>query len=164
MASGDTLLVFVPHANQPPASGYATFDTRNTHLVLDFDDSTDEYAYFPGVLPRNYASGGVTATVIWLATSATSGNVVWAVAWERHQDDATDLDADSFAADQTVTVACASASGEPSYDGIAFTDGAQMDSLAAGESFRLRIYRDADNASDTLVGDAELLRIEVQET
>jgi hypothetical protein len=39
-----------------------------------------------------------------------------------------------------------------------------MDSLAAGESFRLRIYRDADNGSDTMTNDAELLRIEVRET
>jgi len=164
MASGDTLLVFVPHSNQPPSSNYATFDTRNDHLVLDFDPTSDEYAYFPGVLPRNYASSGVTVTIIWLASAAITGDVVWAVAWERHQDDVTDLDADNFAADQTVTAPCASASGEPSYDTIAFTDGAQMDSLAVGESFRLRIYRDATNEDDDMTGDAELLRIEVKET
>jgi len=164
MASGDTLLVFTPQCNQPPATIYATFVNRNVHLLLAFDDATDEYAYFPGVLPRNYANGGTTVTIIWLAASATEGEVVWAVAWERHQDDVTDLDADSFAADQTVTATCASATGEPAYDTIAFTNGAQMDSLAAGESFRLRIYRDANNGDDDMAGDAQLLRIEIQET
>jgi len=59
---------------------------------------------------------------------------------------------------------CASATGEPAYDTIAFTNGAQMDSLAAGESFRLRIYRDANNGDDDMAGDAQLLRIEIQET
>ena len=164
MASGDTLLVFVPHTNQPPATVYATFDTRNSHLILDFDAATDEYAYFPGVLPRNYGSSGVTATIIWLATTAVAGEVVWAMAWERHQDDAFDLDADGFAADQTVTATCANVSGEAAYDTIAFTDGAQMDSVAVGESFRLRIYRDANNGDDDMAGDAELLRIEIRET
>lgn len=164
MASGDTLLVFTPHGNQPPTTVYATFTTRNTHLLLAFDAAADEYAYFAGVLPRNYAGSGVTVTIIWLAATATSGEAVWAVAWERHQDDATDLDADSFAADQTVTATCANVSGEPAYDTIAFTDGAQMDSLAVGESFRLRIFRDADNGDDDMVGDAQLLRIEVRET
>jgi len=164
MASGNTLCVFTPQCNQPPATVYATLTTRNNHLLLAFDDAADEYAYFPGVLPRHYGGGGVTVTIIWLAASATSGEVVWAVAWERHQDDALDMDADSFAADQTVTATCASATGEPAYDTIAFTNGAEMDSLAVGESFRLRIYRDANNADDDMAGDAQLLRIEVRET
>jgi len=164
MASGDTLCVFTPHSNQPPATVYATFTTRNTHLLLAFDDTTNEYAYFPGVLPRNYAGGGVTVTVIWLAATATDGSALWTMAWERHEDDVTDLDADSFAADHAVLAHCASASGEPSYDAIAFDDGADMDSLAVGESFRLRIFRHADDGTDDMVGDAQLGRIEVRET
>ena len=39
-----------------------------------------------------------------------------------------------------------------------------MDSVAVGEGFRLRINRDADNILDTLVGDAELLFVELKET
>ena len=59
MASGDTLATFFPEDNEPPASAYATFDTRNAHPVLDFDGSTaDEEAVFTGVLPRNYATAG----------------------------------------------------------------------------------------------------------
>ena len=37
MASGDTLNVFTPLQNEPPASIYATLDVRNLHPVLDFD-------------------------------------------------------------------------------------------------------------------------------
>lgn len=163
MASGDTLLTFTPLANQPPASSYATFDIRNGHVILDFDASADEQALFGDVLPRHYAGGGVTVTLVWLATTATSGNVVWSVAIER-DDTATDLDADSFATANTATAATSATSGAPTYTTIAFTNGAQMDSLAAGEAFRLRVQRTGTSGSDTMTGDAELLAVEVKET
>lgn len=164
MASGDSLAIYTAHMGQPPAANYATLSSRNTHLILQFNDTTDESIYFPGVMPRNYAGGGVTVRICWMATSATTNEVVWAVAWERHEDDAFDLDGDGFAAARTVTATAPSASGEVSYDDIAFTDGAQMDSVAAGESFRLHVYRDADDGDDDMVGDAELLRVEIRET
>ena len=164
MASGDTLAYWTALSNQPPAASLATLDSRNGHPVLDFDAATDESAVFPGVMPDAYAGGGVTVTLVWLASTATTGDVVWNAAFERHQDDIDDLDADSFAAVQAATGTTASASGEPQYTAIAFTNGAQMDSVAAGESFRLKITRDADNGSDTMTGDAELLRVILSET
>jgi len=163
MASGDTLLTFTPLANQPPASTYATFDTRNGHVVLDFDASADEVAVFGDVLPRHYAGGGVTVTLVWMATTATSGNVVWSVAIER-DDTATDLDTDSFATANTATAAAPATSGAPAYTTIAFTNGAQMDSLAVGEAFRLKVQRTGSSGSDTATGDAELLAVEIKET
>ena len=163
MASGDTLLTFTPLANQPPASTYATFDTRNGHVVLDFDASADEVAVFGDVLPRHYAGGGVTVTLVWMATTATSGNVVWSVAIERG-DTATDLDTDSFATANTATAAAPATSGAPAYTTIAFTNGAQMDSLAVGEAFRLKVQRTGSSGSDTATGDAELLAVEIKET
>ena len=164
MASGDTLIAFTPNANNPPASNAATFDTRNDHLVLDFDAGSDESAIFPGVLPNAYAGGGLTVSLVWMASTATTNDVRWDVAIERHQDDTTDLGSDDFAAANSVTATTASASGEPQYTDVTFTDGADMDSLAATESFRLKVTRDADNAADTMAGDAELLRVVVAET
>lgn len=161
MASGDTLLVFTPLHNEPPASAYATLDMRNAHPVLDFDDSTDESAVFTAVLPQRYGGGGVTVYLHWAATSATSGDVVWAVAFER---DNTDLDADSFAAAQSATDTTDATSGVITTTSVAFTDGAQMDSLAVGEVFRLMVTRDADNVADTMSGDAELVAVEIRET
>jgi hypothetical protein len=164
MASGDTLCVFTSLHNEPPSSNAATLDTRNQHSVLDFDAASDESAVFGSVMPRHYDGGGVTVSLIWLASTATEGDVVWNVAFERHQDDTDDLDSDSFAAVNAATATCASASGEPQYTDVAFTDGADMDSVAAGESFRLKVTRDADNESDDMTGDAELLRAEIRET
>ncbi len=168
MASADTLAVFTPHSNEPPSSNFATLDTRNGHLILDFDASTDETAIFAGVLPNNYAATtGLTVTIVWMASSATSGTVVWEAGFERHSDDDIDLDSDSFAANNhSGAVTAPSASGEVSYDDITFTDGSDMDSLAANESFRLRVTRDADgtNGTDDMTGDSEILRVIIRET
>ncbi len=164
MATGDTLLIFAPQSGEAVSSNYATFDTRNLHPVLDFDASTNESVVFSGVMPRNYAgTTGVTVYLHYSMTSATSGDVDWDVAWERIGDQALDIDADSFAAVNSVdNTTVPGTSGNVDVVSIAFTDGADMDSVAAGEGFRLKITRDA--VSDTATGDAELRFIEVKET
>lgn len=162
MASGDTLASFVPQCNEPPASNYATLDTRNQHPVLDFDDTTNESAVFSAVMPRHYAGGGVTVYVHWAAT-ATSGDVDWDTAFERIGDQQQDIDVDGFAAAQSQNNNTVPAtSGLVDIISIAFTDGAQMDSVAVGEGFRLKVTRDA--ASDTAVGDTQLRFVEIKET
>lgn len=167
MASGDTMVIFRPNDNEPPASAFMTLDTRNSVPVLDADDTTDESAVFGAVLPSNYAGGGLTVTIVWMATSATTGGVSWDASFEAHPDDAFDIDADGFAsANNSGSATTASATGEQQYTSITFTDGADMDSVAAGESFRLKITRDANGttATDDMSGDAELLRVIVKET
>ena len=162
MASGESLWVFLPTDAQSTITTAAA-DTRNNHDVLDFDDSSDEDAVFPGVLPRNYAGGGLTVMLVWASTGAVVGSVVWLASWERIADSGQDLDSDSFAATQTATEACDGTNGSCTYTDITFTN-AQIDSLAKGEAFRLKVTRDADAGADTMVGDAELLRVEVRET
>ena len=166
MASGNTLIIFRAQDGRPTASNGATFDLRNVHPVLDFDDSTDEFAYFEGVLPSNYAGGGLTAYIHYAMTSAILLTVEWEVAFERIGDGSQDIDSDGFAAAQASgAVTVPATSGHVDIANIAFTDGAQIDSIAAGESFRLSINRDAnDGVNDTAVGDAELLFIEIKET
>jgi hypothetical protein len=166
MASGDTLCYFNALNNEPPSSNYATLDTRNGIFVLDFDADADEYAEFGGFMPRHYDGGGVTVVIGWMATDVivTPHNIVWNAAFKSVSDDADDLDVKAFAAANTATDAEASASGEVAYTTITFTDGADMDSVAAGEYFRLQIMRDADNGSDTLTDDAELVFVEIRET
>jgi hypothetical protein len=165
MASGDTLVVFRPLDNQPPATGYATFDTRNSIPVLDFDAASDEDAVFGAVLPRFYGGGGITATLYWLASSAVAGDVIWNAAFERNHANGDDLDADSFATAQAAAATTANGtSGKVITSTITFTDGAQIDSLAAGEAFRLKVTRDANAGGDTMAGDAELLMVELKET
>ncbi|RKY12813.1 MAG: hypothetical protein DRP52_04270 [Planctomycetota bacterium] len=140
-----------------------TLDTRNLHPVLDADASTDESAVFTGVMPRHYAGGGVTVYIHYAMSSATSGNIDWDAQFERIGDQQQDLDSDGFAAVQSVNnTTVPSTSGLVDIVSIAFTDGAQMDSIAVGESFRLKITRDA--SADTAAGDAELVAVEIKET
>src|SRR3990167_1149958 len=162
MASGNTLCVFTPHDNEPPSSNNARFDTRNGHLILLFDPTTAQVAIFTGILPRHYAGGGVTVYAHWSATSAVTGTIGWTIEIER-VGTALDVDADSFASAQTITAATVSGTaGILIITNVAITDGANMDSLAVGEIFRLRITRDV--ANDDAAGDAELHAIEIKET
>lgn len=163
MASGNTLLIFTPLAAEPPASFAATPDVRNQHPVLDFDDTTQETALFTGVLPRHYAGGGLTVRVHWAATSATSGTVGWDVAVERIGDGQQDLDADGFASAKTIAATDVPAtSGLVKITSADLASGDEMDNLAAGEAFRLRLRRDV--AADSAAGDAELLALEIEES
>lgn len=166
MASGDLLAVFHPRDNNPPASAYATVDTRDAIMVLDFGASSDKEAVFTGLM-ENYGGGGVTATIYWMATSATSGNAVWQGAFRSFTADADDIDTKSFAAfNSSGAQATASATGEHMEDTITFTDGADMDSVANGEWFHFKVRRDADDtsATDSMSGDAELVMVELRET
>lgn len=154
-----TLARFTPRENQPPATAFATLDTRNSIAVLDYDAATDEAAIFSGVIP-DYAnlSSGLKIRLAWMATTATSGNVRWGVQLERCT---TDLDADSF---DTATLVTSAANGTSGIVTIAEITVTSIDSLAVGDTFRIKIYRDADDATeDTMTGDAELIAVEVQQ-
>lgn len=164
MASGNTLVVFGPNDNEPPSANYATLDTRNGVPCLDFDGATDEEAVFSGVLPEHYAGGGLTVILKVAFSSAISGDSRWQADIERGT---TDIDSDSFTGSfQSAGGTANATSGITTDVSIAFTSGAQMDFLAAGERFRLKIRRDADGTSgvDDIVTDAELFAVHIKET
>lgn len=163
MASGDSLLIFLPMHNEPPGSNYATLDLRNAHPVLDFDASANESAVFTGVMPQSYDGGGVTVYLHYAMSSAVANTVDWDVAWEKIGDQQLDIDGDSFAAVNSVDdTTVPGTSGLVDVVSVAFTDGVDMDSVAAGESFRLKVTRDA--VSDDATGDAELVAVELRES
>jgi hypothetical protein len=151
-------IVFTPAQNNPPATIYATPDVRNSHPVLDFDAATSEEAIFPGVFWEDYDGEDVTATVVWAASTATSGNCKWNVMFERLAENDLDIDSDSFATAQTTTSAANATSGKLIHTVVTFTS-SQIDGLVAGEAFRLKVARHASDAADTMTGDAELLRV-----
>ena len=163
MATGDTLLIFTALHNTPPASNFATLDLRNVHPVLDFDASTAESAVFESVMPRSYGGGGLTVYIHYAMSSATSGDIDWDAAFERIGDQQLDIDSDSFATVNSVdTTTVPATSGNVDIVAITFTNGADMDSVAVGEAFRLKVTRDAGN--DSATGDAELLAVEIKES
>jgi hypothetical protein len=161
VASNETLCIWNALGNEPPATGYATLDQRNAHAILDFDAAATEGAMFSAVLPRNYAGGGITVTLTWMASTATSGAVFWGTAFERMN---TDLDADSFATQVTGASTANGTSGIITTVALAHTNGASIDSIAVGDAFRLQVQRIGGNGGDTMTGDAELLTVELRET
>lgn len=156
--STKTYAVFDAMSNQPPSTAFATLDTRGTGIaVLDFDDATKENAVFVGIMPEAASLGsGLKIRLHWMATSATSGDVRWEVALERST---TDLDSDSFDSVQTGATTTSGTSGIASVTEITLTT---IDSVTAGDLFRLRVARDAANGADTMTGDAELVAVEVR--
>lgn len=162
MASGATLVTFHPYQSESPSSNYATAGLRNGHPTLQFDDTTSWVSTFTGILPRSYAGGGLTVYV-HASAIATSGTMGWLIGIERMDDSTLDIDADSFASNVTVTASTVpGTSGQTLILNGVFTSGAAMDSLAAGEQFRLKVARDV--ANDNAVGNVEIISIEIKET
>jgi len=154
-----TYEVFTPLHNQPPASNYATVDTRNSIMVLEFDAATDESAVFVGVMPEAASLGsGLKIRIHWMADTAVSGTCRWGVQIERMN---TDEDSDSFDTAATAGSTTNGTSGIITTTEITITT---IDSVAAGEPFRLKVFRDADGTSgtDDMTGDAQLVAVEVR--
>ena len=163
MASGDSLVIWTPLHNEPTSASYATLDTRNQHPCLDFDAALDEFGVFSSVMPRAYASGGVTVYASIAMSSATSGCVDLTGAFERIGSDNLDIDADSFASACTLSnFAVPGTSGCVITASWAHANGAEIDSIVGGEGFRFKFGR--SGSSDGATGDMELLFVELKET
>lgn len=155
-----TLAKFSALDAQPPSSNYAQFRVRNSVAVLDFDASTDESTVFVGIIPEGADfTTGIAVKIHWIATSATSNDVVWNSAFERGN---TDLDSDSFATAVAGTSTTNGTSGIVTVTTINHS-GSEIDGLTAGDLYRVKILRDADNGSDTMTGDAEIVAVEIRQ-
>lgn len=149
--------VFTPMTSQPPASNYATLDTRNSIAVLDFDDTTSESAVWTGVMPEAASLGsGLIVKLHWMATTATANGVTWAASFERMN---TDEDSDSF---DTATNGSSTTSGTSGILTVTSITCTTIDSIAAGDAYRIKIARLPSDGSDTMSGDAELVAVEVR--
>lgn len=160
MASGDLLAFWSAQEHEEPISGSAIFARRNGQPVLRFGASATSTAIFSSILPAAYAGGGLTLRLIWAAAVATLGDVAWGGAVERRS---TDVDVDSFAAQQTASGTTNATPGFLTTTSIAFA-GATMDGLTANDPLRVQIQRLAGGGADTMLGDAELVSATLIET
>lgn len=164
MATQQSLLIFHPYNNEPPVSEYAYLSVRNSRPVLVFGGGRDASVVFSGILPNRYAGNGITVYIHYAMVTDVSGNIKWDVEIERVGDSVLDIDGDSFASAQTVTEAVPGTAGHIGVAAITFSDGAQMDALVAGESFRIRItHNDGSDGANTTSGDTHLLQVEIRE-
>jgi len=160
MASGDSLMTFTPLDNRPPAANFASLDTRGEFVVLDFDDTADEAGQFYAILPSHYSGGNLIAAVTWTTSSAITGNGLLRVEAIRLASGA-NLDVPPVASDsENIALAAPATHGNL----VVFeTAPLTVGGLASGEILLFVLTRLATDASDTLVGDVELLTVEIRE-
>lgn len=165
MASGDQLAFWWASDNHPLATNAATPDTRNGHPVYEFDWSVDEEAWFESIIPSYYSNGGIKVRLFLGADTTTTGTMRFQSDFERIQAGTLDVDADSFSGTfQSGSMAAPAAAGIFNWLEISHTN-AQIDGITAGDLFRLKIRRDADDTSgtDSVGSDVQLMAVQLVE-
>lgn len=165
MASGDQIAFWWASDNHPLASGAATPDTRNGHPVYEFDPGSDEEAWFESICPSYYSNGGIKVRLFVGCDTATSGTMRFQSDFERITAGSLDVDADSFSGTfQSGSMAAPGTAGIFNWLEINHTN-AQIDSVTAGDLFRLKVRRDADDTSgtDNVSGDVQLMAVQLVE-
>ena len=158
---GEVQMTFSPQAAKLPSSNYAQIDGGENNWRLLFDDSTDESAVWQDVLDDDYGGGTLYVDIYFTMTSATSGSVVWNVQiMAVTPGDTEDVNADGYDAVNSVTVSVPSTAGHLAKATVTLTN---ADGISAGDYFRLKLTRDADNANDDATGDAEVIGIVLRE-
>ena len=168
MASGDTLFVFTPANNIPPASNFATLDTfaaaTGFREVLDFDGSAaDETAIFAGVWPSNYAGGGIDVIIDYSLDGTDAQAIQFEVSAEVVQDD-DDQDAggqDFGAATDITDTPATNTANYNNRTAAGAISHANCGSPAVGDRMRLKVTRDYDHAANT--DDVQLHAVHVKE-
>lgn len=136
--------------------------TNFAYPGLFFDAATAESCFFFFRAVRYPNAGNLSVDIEWVADTATTGNVVWAAALAAitPETDTGSTDSKAFATEQSVT------------DGQLGTNARRimkctisvtnLDSLTLDDWCCLRIKRDAANGSDTMTGDAGIVKIAVR--
>lgn len=153
----DAVEVFIPIQNVYPsttggcaAPAQVEYGTNDVDMVvLDFDQTTDEYAQFQYWMPNTWDAGTVTAQFIWTA-AAGSGDVIWGLQGRSYADD--DAIDQAWGTPQTITdtlLAVGDIHVSAATPAITLAG-----TPAAGQFVQFRVYRDAD--ADDLTADARL--------
>lgn len=127
---------------------------------LAFDASTEEASFYR-FIATGYGSGNLTVTLYWYADTATSGVCTWgaAIAAITPNTDTQDIEIDALATAATTATTHLGATGQRLHATAVTVS--SLDSLAVGDNVYLRVYRDADDAGDTMTGDAILVGLTV---
>lgn len=130
--------------------------------VLAFDQTGPEYMDYKCWLSPKYSGGGLTIK-LKVGGASASNNIRFGAALYRIED-TDDLDTTSHTYDfnDSSDTAAPATIGKTITMTITFTDGSDMDSVAAGEFFILRIRRTA--ATSNMAADAYLYGISIRET
>jgi hypothetical protein len=131
-----------------PISGYAFDASAIEDMFLDFE-------------AVSYGSGNVTVRLRWYADTASTGAAVWGAQLSANTPNTStqDVETDTLATAATTTTTHLGTTGQREHETVVAVS--SLDALASGDTVRLRVYRDATNAADTMTGDAILVRVSV---
>jgi hypothetical protein len=163
-ASGTkTVAFFGPLDGQPPATAFATQGARAAGILdaalrtLDFNDTTEQAINFVGIIPEGMAfPSGFRIRIHWRGATAVTGNVRWVASIGKlGSPNGTPIEVTCAVPASNTTSGTAAAVAEivvTSLGGIA----------ASRDPFKLTIIRRAaDATNDTMIGDAQLLTVEL---
>lgn len=154
---------FDPAAAHLLSTGFPALVRNGTNFpvtALAYDAAADEAAFW-GFRAINYGSGNLSIDIDWYADTASSGVVVWGaqIAAITADTDTQDVETKALATAVTVNDTHLGTTGQRLHRcTIALSN---LDSIANHDDVWLRVYRDADAAGDTLVGDALLVKVTV---
>jgi len=142
-----------------PASNPAVIDGGENNFKLLFNADADESCSWGGILDDDY-SGTLYCDIYWSMASATADEVVWDVLlWAVTPSDAAEINTESY---DTANSSTATVPGTAGYMIKTTITLSNDDSIAAGDMFRIKINRDADNVADDALADAEIYFIVVR--
>lgn len=150
-------MVFTPLNNQPPATNYATLDINNDVAMLSFNENVAQSGAFVGVIPYGAAiSQSVNVDIRWIAETG-AGDCVWGAHF-RPLTSNSNLIFNNFGPATTGTFT-ALTTGLTRISTLSVTG---LSGLSGGDSYRLGIFRFANSAADTLVGNAQVHTVSVR--
>lgn len=152
MATGTILLpnqVWTPDPTNPPGMAFAL-----GAMTWLFDDTTPEALYTEFRMPQNYASAPVFK-LQYSMVSATADDVEFEISvYAVTPGDSQDLDAESYDSVNSGTDTVPGTAGHMKEISTALSN---ADSVAAGDYVRIKLERDADDATnDDATGDCQL--------
>jgi len=137
------------------------------HGIL-FDDTTDQSGNWTNLYSNGYQSGDIVITVIYSMANEDTGTsetiVVTGEIWAVSPGDSADVDTASWGTAVSTTEAVPDTSGYPGSFTLTFDSAGELDNLADGDIFAVRITRDADNGSDDADNDLEIRSLVLTES
>ncbi len=164
-----TIVLTAAGAITSPSSGYAdqrrSDGTNFSYYTLDYDQSTDEKAFWQFVVPDSFTASSLTVTVFWTASGGTATQLVdWDVSTNAvTDDDVFDAALDGGTPDATINDALIATGDLHATAAGTITSG--NNGWAPGELAIVKVSRDADDATnDTLAADAKLVMVKIEWT
>lgn len=125
--------------------------------VLEFDQTSKEYAEVNFIMSDDWNGGSIYAKLVWTAASG-SGGVRWGIQARSYADDDA-LDQAYGTAQEVTDTLLATDDAHITGETTAITPAG---SPAGGQMLQIRVYRDPAHGDDTLTADAQLMGIRIK--